>query len=131
MRTEFAALVLALALAGCATGRRTDDGPAAVGTSAGAEPCPAPGPGRGAEVCSLPADVRAFVADRELCDHFRGEPWPEGDSDADRERRRHLVDGARRECAGSDRRLAALKSRYAGNPSVMLLLSRYDERIED
>src|SRR5688500_19579268 len=80
--------------------------------------------------CDFPADVRAFLDDRGLCDHFRGEPWPEGDSAEDRERRREIVDGARAACAGTDRRLDALMDRYRKDPAIMRVLSGYETGIE-
>lgn len=60
--------------------------------------------------CALPADVRNFIDDSELCEHFRSEPWPEGSSDADRVRRGELVGGVRTTCAGLAPRLRALRS---------------------
>ena len=80
--------------------------------------------------CSFPSDVRAFLDDRGLCDHFRGEPWPEGDAAEDRARRDEIVAGARFACAGTDRRLDALKNRYANDPAVMRVLSGYETGIE-
>lgn len=80
--------------------------------------------------CGFPADVRAFLDDRDLCDHFRGEPWPKGDSADARARRRELIDGVRTACAGTDRRLDALKVRYRDDPAIMQLLSGFETGIE-
>ena len=80
--------------------------------------------------CGFPADVRAFVDDRDLCDHFRGEPWPEGDSAEDRARRQEIVEGVRTACAGTDRRLDALKHRYRDDQGVMRVLAGYETGIE-
>ena len=41
--------------------------------------------------CELPHEVRVFTERREACDHFRGEPWPEGGHDDDRARRKELT----------------------------------------
>ena len=82
------------------------------------------------DYCDYPADVRVFLDDRALCDHFRGEPWPEGDAAEDRERRHEIVDGVRAACTGTDRRLDALKNRYANDPAVMRVLSGYETGIE-
>ncbi len=72
----------------------------------------------------LPADVRAFVARRDRCDHFRGE-----DSD-DPARQREIARSLERDCAGTDTALARLKTRYRGNVRVVRLLSRYDSNVE-
>lgn len=118
MRTEFAALLAGLALAGCASApTHPVHAPAAQ-----ADAC-------SARTCALPAEVRAFIEDRDLCEHFRGEPWPEGDSAADRARRRELMDGVRTSCAGSEARLAALRSRYATDAVVMAALAGYAEQL--
>ena len=58
--------------------------------------------------CALPADVRSFIDDSELCEHFRSEPWPEGNSDVDHARRSELVEGVRTTCAGLSARRRAL-----------------------
>ncbi|GAB2514441.1 hypothetical protein [Lysobacter humi (ex Lee et al. 2017)] len=133
MRTELTVLALAVALAGCASAPAGDRV-----SSAGTPVVAAPGscvPPRlstaGADLCAYPADVRAFVEDRDACDHFRGEPWPETDSDADRARRRALVEGVRTACAGTDRRLADLRARYRDDARVIALLAPFEERIED
>ena len=31
------------------------------------------------KIPGLPSDVKSFVDQRDGCDHFRGEPWAEGD----------------------------------------------------
>lgn len=80
--------------------------------------------------CALPNDVRAFVEDRDTCDHFRGEPWPESDSDADRARRREILEAIRTNCAGTDARLAELRRRYAAMPDVLDLLASYEAQVE-
>lgn len=77
----------------------------------------------------LPDEVRSFIADRELCDHFRNEPI-EGDSPEQVERRRFVLDSLDIHCAGSDRRLAALKRRHADVPEVMERLARFEASIE-
>ena len=76
-----------------------------------------------------PQEVTAFVADRDACDHFRGEPI-EGDAPEQRDRRKFVQESLDIHCAGSDRRLAALKSRYSSNPQVMKLLNNYEPVIE-
>lgn len=127
MRTESLLLACAFALAGCASAPRAGSAltserpPCASGAADSAR----------ADLCTYPADVRAFVEDRDLCDHFRGEPWPEGDSDAERARRRELAEGIRTACAGTDRRLSELKARYLADPRIATLLGRFAPANED
>src|SRR6476661_4162232 len=77
----------------------------------------------------LPPEVVAFVADRDVCEHFRGEPI-EGDSPEQVERRTFVQESVDIYCAGTDRRLAALKHRYAGNSAVLSALGNYEQAIE-
>ncbi len=42
-------------------------------------------------VAELPKEVAEFVERRELCEHFRQEPWPEGTSTEEHERRDFIV----------------------------------------
>ena len=70
--------------------------------------------------CELPADVRRFVARRDLCDHFRGEdPY-------DDQRRRFLVQRMERDCRGTDAELAALMRRHRNESTVIERLNRYE-----
>lgn len=72
----------------------------------------------------LPADVAAFVADRDACDHFRGEEPYDG------KRAEFLVEATQRYCTGTDRRLTDLRRRYAGNRAAMDRLRGYEDGIE-
>ena len=114
-----------LAVAACA-GTRERSGPADAGVAC----APPAAVTHHEEYCGFPADFRAFVDDRDLCDHFRGEPWPEGDTAEDRARRQEIVEGVRTACAGTDRRLDALKRRYRDDPAIMRALSGYETGIE-
>jgi hypothetical protein len=77
-----------------------------------------------AQPTPLPADVQRFVAQREQCDHFRGEePY-------DRQRARFIAQQVRRHCTGTDRRLAALKRKYEGQAAVQARLGGFEARIE-
>lgn len=76
----------------------------------------------------LPPDVDAFVRDREMCDHFRGEPT-EGSGREEVARRDYVRGSVEIYCPGTDRRLAALKRRYAGDPAIVKVLASYDDRI--
>lgn len=73
---------------------------------------------------SLPADVAAFVEQRDGCDHFRGEePY-------DEERRAFLEQNMRELCTGTDMALARLKKKHEKSGSVMSVLNQYEEKIE-
>lgn len=80
--------------------------------------------------CEWPHEVREFVDERGDCDHFRSEPWPEGDDADSRERRQELEFGIRTTCTGTDERLADLLRRYAGHADIMATLSEYERDIE-
>ena len=77
----------------------------------------------------LPSEVEAFIADRNTCDHFRGEPT-EGSRPEQMKRREFIIESIEIYCSGTDRRLAALKKRYRDNSAVMKRLSQYEENIE-
>jgi hypothetical protein len=71
-----------------------------------------------------PADVAAFIEQRDLCDHFRGEdPY-------DEERKKFLEKNIIELCTGTDSKLANLKEKYRGNSTVIERLSLYEEDIE-
>ena len=77
-----------------------------------------------ATAVALPAEVLAFKAQREACDHFRGE---EG---YDAERRAFLAQALAKTCTGTDRALAALRERFAAQPAVLAALKDFEVRIE-
>ena len=81
----------------------------------------------------LPADVKSFVEQRDVCDHFRGEPYG-GPSDSEtveqRERREFVLASQEKYCTGTDKRLAELKLKYGGDSRVLDRLNRYDTQIE-
>ena len=77
----------------------------------------------------LPQEVEAFAVDRDACDHFRGEPT-EGNTPEQVERRAFVIESFEIYCAGTDRRLAALKNRYSDSPAVMSALGKYEQAIE-
>ncbi|MFB0873423.1 MULTISPECIES: hypothetical protein [unclassified Sphingobium] len=77
-----------------------------------------------ASVEPFPQEVTAFMVDRDGCDHFRGEePY-------DAERRAYIAENVAELCTGTDARLALLRRRYAGDPSVIAALKGYEDRIE-
>ena len=74
----------------------------------------------------LPNDVRQFIAQRDACDHFRGElPEPE-----EAERMREVTGQIAKHCRGTDRRLRLLKKKYGSDANVKKRLNVYDEQIE-
>ena len=77
----------------------------------------------------LPQEIEAFIVDRDACDYFRSEPT-EGDSSGQVERRAFVNESLDIYCAGTDRRLAALKKRYSDNPAVLSALGKYEPVIE-
>ncbi len=121
-----AALVIACLLAGCST--PPGAAPQQAGTAAACvqadDAVSRPG------YCRYPDDVRSFLDDRDLCDHFRSEPWPESDSEEDRARREQLASGVKTACAGTDRRLAELRIRYRDDAAIQQLLSQFEGAIE-
>lgn len=80
--------------------------------------------------CELPHEVRVFTERREACDHFRGEPWPEGGHDDDRARRKELTEKMRDACAGTDARLAALRAKYRDDAVASAVLATFETDIE-
>jgi wobble nucleotide-excising tRNase len=78
---------------------------------------------------TLPKEVKRFIAERNICDHFRGEP-AEGNSPEQIERREFVIDSLDIYCSGTDKRLAALKRRHKNNRAAMDKLNQYEEKIE-
>ena len=87
-------------------------------------------PGDRAGWCDYPHEVRAFLDRRGECDHFRGEPWPEGNSATERRRREALSAAMAAACAGTDARLRALRVKYRGDRDVAAALAALDDGIE-
>ena len=74
----------------------------------------------------MPNDVQQFIAQRDACDHFRGElPDPE-----EAERMREVTGQIEKRCLGTDRRLRLLKKKYGSDANVKKRLNVYDEQIE-
>ncbi len=76
------------------------------------------------EAAPLPADVAAFMARRDRCDHFRGEDAP------DAARAAEIAAQLAATCTGTDRALARLKRVHAGDPAVLRALATYDPQVE-
>jgi hypothetical protein len=77
----------------------------------------------------LPEEVARFLGERSTCEHFLGEPV-EGRSAEQRERRDFVAESIDIYCSGTDRRLAALKRRYAAHPAAMAALRALQEKLE-
>ncbi|BAV64316.1 hypothetical protein [Sphingobium cloacae] len=87
-------------------------------------PVDLPASGSTAPVAPFPQEVTNYMVERDSCDHFRGEePY-------DADRRAYLAENIAELCTGTDGRLAALRMRYADDPTVLAALSGYEERIE-
>ena len=74
-------------------------------------------------------DVDTFIAEREVCEHFLSEPT-EGSNQEQIERRDFVRDSIDIYCAGTDRRLAALRRRFADYPAVIARLAPVETSIE-
>lgn len=84
----------------------------------------------GVSASDYPPEVAAYIERRELCEHFRDEPWPEGRSAEELERRDFIARQFERYCRGSDRALRELKAKYAADRGVIERLNQYEADIE-
>jgi hypothetical protein len=75
----------------------------------------------------FPPEVVSFIGDREACEHFLGEPY-EGESPEMKERREFISESLDIYCAGTDKRLAALRKRYKTSPVIIERLKKYEEK---
>lgn len=80
--------------------------------------------------CGLPADVQQFSERRDGCDHFRSEPWDEGDEPDIKERREFILNNIRELCTGTDKELTSLRRKYKDDKSIIGHLSKYEDQIE-
>lgn len=78
---------------------------------------------------ALPPEIQSYIEERELCEHFREEP-ADGGTPEQNERREFVRESIEIYCSGTDRRLAALKKRHAGNPAVQSRLEKYEPTVE-
>ncbi len=85
---------------------------------------------KAAKIYELPDEVAAFVELRDGCDHFRGEPWPEGDDPGSKSRRQFILQNLKETCTGTDRQLRKLRSKYRNNKLINEFLKGYEDRIE-
>ena len=140
VRTRLAALLALAALCACTSAKdaaQALDDPRLQGHLSLRERSLCDPPESHPDWCDWPHEIRAFVAQRDECDHWRGEPWPEVQADADAtqqqsqaERRTEIGDGLDRTCKGTDKRLRALKHAYAMDKSISEVLDGYETDIE-
>ena len=134
MKWNLLAALAACALSGCAARPfATFDDPRPEGRLSLRErsQCEVPDtPGDRANWCDYPHEVRRYLDERDACDHFRGEPWPEGDDAEAVARRRQLRDAMTESCKGTDARLAELRVAYRDDPEVSAALGRLESEIE-
>lgn len=79
---------------------------------------------------SYPREVSDYIERREICEHFRQEPWPEGPSTEDKERREFITAQSDRYCKGTDQAIRALQRKYKNDKSVIERLGKYETDIE-
>jgi hypothetical protein len=119
-------LALALLCAGCeqaAAPAAPAVAPPAAATAAPPAAAPAAPPSAAASAPST-ADVAEFRAQRDQCDHFRGEdPY-------DAKRAAELATQLDKFCKGTDARLAGLRKKYAVQPAVLESLKDYEDQVE-
>lgn len=72
----------------------------------------------------VPSDVAEFLRRTELCAHFRQEPWPEGKSAADTERRGFIVNQIEEFCTDLPEAKRNLRDKYLDHPSVISELNK-------
>lgn len=80
-----------------------------------------------ADASRFPHDVSEFLANREACDHFRGEVIDPPDAELKKERNDNIA----RYCTGTDRQLIRLKKKYAKRRDVMKELNGLESQIEE
>lgn len=73
--------------------------------------------------------VRAYIEQREACDHFRGEPV-EGEGAEALERLEFVQRQIVEKCTGTDAELARLRTTYAGDPALSAALAGFEYPIE-
>lgn len=77
------------------------------------------------ETARLPNDVVKFMERRDACDHFRGEVANVDDT----KRLQEIIRQANRLCRGTDKQLAKLRKKYAGDAAVIGGLKQYEDTI--
>lgn len=73
---------------------------------------------------AIAQEARVFIIQRQGCDHFRGEHG------FNEQRQKFLNEQIEKLCAGTDRHLAQLRSRYTGSPETIKALADFQDCIE-
>lgn len=73
---------------------------------------------------SLPKEVSSFIAQREACDHWRGEYG------YDEQRQAEIDVVVCEACVGTDERLTKLKRKYRAKPEILAKLAEFEADIE-
>ena len=76
------------------------------------------------DIIQYPVDVGTFIARRDGCDHFRGEP------PYDEARAKFIETNIIELCTDTDTQLKALKEKYVNEDSITERLSTYEVKIE-
>ncbi len=85
----------------------------------------AAGAGTAVSAAELPTDVKTFLANREQCDHFRGEEA------YDEARGAEINKALDKYCKGTDAALKKLKAKYRkGPPAVIEALAALEDTVE-
>ena len=100
------------------------------GTAIGDEFCATEQCEEAQKIPNLPADVITFVDRRDGCDHFRGEPWDNGDDPIKKERREFIIKNLNEFCTGTDKQLEELREKYRDDATLSNLLEKYESKIE-
>lgn len=79
---------------------------------------------------NMPKDVAEFLKRGELCEHFRQEPWPEGESEEETERRKFIAKQIEEFCTGLPETRLNLQEKYRGKPSVLEKLNEMKKWVE-
>lgn len=73
----------------------------------------------------FPEDVTEFLDERELCVHFSQEPWPEGSSTEEIERRTFIARQINRFCTGLNEIELNLRRKYRDQRAVIEELDKH------
>ncbi len=72
----------------------------------------------------LPKEVLKLIEQRELCEHFRQEPWPEGMSIEESERRDFIVNQIKQFCTDFYEASQKLRRKYRNEHAVIEKLDK-------
>lgn len=72
----------------------------------------------------FPKEIDDFLAERESCDHWRGE------AGYDQERQADINWSVCQSCTGTDAKLKALKTKYRSNEKILEKLNELESQIE-